>query len=66
MKPLRSRGLDLAEKLETVRSQLLSARNGRERSLSLSSLGQFSVLSSLILIHVSRYEELKQAGAQYG
>ena len=41
MKPLRSRGLELSEKLENVKSQLLSARNGRERSLSLTSLGDF-------------------------
>ena len=40
VKPLRSRGLDLSEKLENIRSQLLSIRNVRERSLSLTSLGK--------------------------
>ena len=38
MTPLRVRGQELTEKLDMVRSQLMSVRNIRERSLSLSSL----------------------------
>ena len=63
MKPLRSRGLELSEKLENVKSQLLSARNGRERSLSLTSLGDFLILLSWdpLTIFISRFEEHRQA-----
>ena len=61
MKPLRSRGLELSEKLENVRSQLLSAKNGRERSLSLTSLGEFCVVLVSFNILITRHEEHRQA-----
>ena len=43
LSPLRARGRDLSDKLEAVRSQLVSARGARERSLSLSSLGELKL-----------------------